>query len=411
MRFFRVLWVAVAVLTVGVFVWGIPSEFARLRTPCEDAVSCAWLPRLTAENTRQLVDLGLSADFFAVYFIALEVAFTVVPFAIGAVIFWRKLRDRTALVVSLMLVTWGAAFFVPYPLLDLSPLWTLLAQTVSFVGSVLLILFLYLFPNGRFVPGWTRWPAAVWVTGFVLANYFYDSAIRVFDYPLLNTLAVICFVGITAYAQVYRYRRVSTPVQRLQTRWVVFGIVAALGGVCALVVLDLIVSWGVMASVLGSTALFLFAFMIPLSIGVAVLRYRLFDIDVLINRTLVYGSLTVTLATVYLGSVVATQFLFRTFSGQEQQPQLAVVVSTLAIAALFNPLRHRIQNIIDRRFYRRKYDARQTLSAFSRKLREETDLEQLRAELLSAIRETMQPEHVSLWLREPSAATRSRGNA
>jgi hypothetical protein len=292
----------------------------------------------------------------------------------------------------------------------LSPLWILLAQTVSFIGSVLLILFLYLFPNGRFVPGWTRWPAAVWVAGFVPANYFYNSAIRVFDYPLLNTLAVICFVGITAYAQVYRYRRVSTPVQRLQTRWVVFGIVAALGGVCVLVVLDLIVPGGLMASLFGSTALFLFAFLIPLSIGVAVLRYRLFDIDVLINRTLVYGSLTVTLATVYLGSVVATQFLFRTFTGQEQQPQLAVVVSTLAIAALFSPLRHRIQNIIDRRFYREKYDVRQTLSAFSRKLREETDLEQLRAELVSAIRETMQPEHVSIWLRETSTATRSRGN-
>jgi len=405
------LWVAVAALTVGVFVWGIPSEFARLRTPCDGAVSCAWLPRRTAENAQQLVDLGLSADFFAVYFIALEVAFTVVSFAIGAVIVWRKPRDRTALVVSLMLVTWGAAFFVPYPLLDLSPLWTLSAQTVSFVGSVLLILFLYLFPSGRFVPGWTRWPAVVWVAGFVPANYFYDSAIRVFDYPLLGTLGVICFVGITAYAQVYRYRRVSTPLQRLQTRWVVFGIVAALGGVCALVVLDLIVPGDVLASVFGSTALFLFAFLIPLSIGVAVLRYRLFDIDVLINRTLVYGLLTVTLATVYLGSVVATQFLFRTFTGQEQQPQLAVVASTLAIAALFNPLRHRIQNFIDRRFYRRKYDARRTLSAFSRKLREETDLEQLRAELTSVIRETMQPEYVSLWLRETSAAKGSRGNA
>jgi hypothetical protein len=411
MRFFRGLWVGVAALTVGVFVWGIPGEFARLRTPCDSAVSCAWLPRLTDDHARQVVDLGLSADFFAVYFIALEVAFTVMSFAIGAVIFWRKPRDRTALVVSLMLVTWGAAFFVPYPLLDLPPLWTLLAQTVSFVGSVLLILFLYLFPNGRFVPGWTLWPAAAWVAGFILANYFYDSVIRVFDYPLLNTLAVICFVGITAYAQVYRYRRVSTPVQRLQTRWVVFGIVAALGGVCVLVVLDLIVPGAVMASVFGSTALFLFAFLMPLSIGVAVLRYRLFDIDVLINRTLVYGSLTVTLATVYLGSVVATQFLFRTFTGQEQQPQLAVVVSTLAIAAIFNPLRHRLQNIIDRRFYRRKYDVRQTLSAFSGKLREETDLEQLRAELVSAIRETMQPEHVSIWLREPSGATKSRGNA
>lgn len=390
---------AVAALTAGVFVWGMPGEFVRLRTACDDDLSCAWLPRLTVENARQLGELGLSADFFALYFVVIEVAFTVVSFAIGAMILWRKPDDRMALVVSLMLLTLGAAFFIPYPLLDLSPVWTLSAQTVSFVGSALLILFLYIFPDGRFVPGWTRWPAAVWIAGFIPANYFYDSALFIFDYPLVNTLLTICFVGVTVYAQVYRYQRVSNPTQRLQTKWVVFGIVAALGCVCALVVLDLIIPSGVLASLFGSTALFLFAFLIPLSIGVAVLRHRLFDIDILINRTLVYGSLSAALAVVYFGGVTLTQTLFRLLTGQQQQPQLAVVASTLAIAALFGPLRRRIQNLIDRRFYRRKYDAHRTLATFSKTLREETDLGALNAELLTVIRDTMQPEHVSLWLR------------
>jgi hypothetical protein len=141
--------------------------------------------------------------------------------------------------------------------------------------------------------------------------------------------------------------------------------------------------------------------LVPVAIGFAMLRYRLYDIDVVINRALVYGPLTATLALVYLGGVASIQTLFRTLTGQEQQPQLAVIVSTLAIAALFNPLRTRIQSFIDRRFYRRKYDAAKTLAAFSARLRDETELESLESDLVSVIRETVSPYHVSLWLKTP----------
>jgi hypothetical protein len=146
---------------------------------------------------------------------------------------------------------------------------------------------------------------------------------------------------------------------------------------------------------------------VPLSLSIAVHRYRLYDIDVFINRTLVYVSLTLMLGLVYLGSVVTLQYAFRALTGQVEQPQLAIVVSTLVIAALFNPLRRRIQSFIDKRFYRSKYDARRTLEAFSAKLRDETDLEALNGELVAVVRETMQPEHVSLWLR-PETASRVR---
>jgi hypothetical protein len=135
------------------------------------------------------------------------------------------------------------------------------------------------------------------------------------------------------------------------------------------------------------------------AIGVAILKYRLYDIDRVINHTLVYGLLTTALVAVYFGGVAAAQAIFRTLTGQEDQPQLAIVVSTLAIAALFNPLRRRIQSFIDRRFYRRKYDAAKTLEAFSAKLRDETDLDALSDDLVGVVRETMQPAHVSLWLR------------
>jgi uncharacterized membrane protein YedE/YeeE len=142
---------------------------------------------------------------------------------------------------------------------------------------------------------------------------------------------------------------------------------------------------------------------IPVATGIAILRYRLYDIDRIINRTLVYGVLTGILVLVYFGGVAASEAIFRALTGQEQQPQIAVVVSTLVIAALFTPLRRRIQRLIDRRFYTRKYDARKTLEAFSVQLREETDLEALSEDLVGVIRETMQPAHVSLWLRPETA--------
>ena len=143
---------------------------------------------------------------------------------------------------------------------------------------------------------------------------------------------------------------------------------------------------------------------IPVATGIAILRYRLYEIDLLINRTLVYGFLTASLALIYFGGVTATQAIFRALTAQQQQPQLAIVVSILVIAALFNPLRRRIQSFIDRRFYRRKYDARKTLQAFSAKLRDETDLEALSDDLVGVVRETMQPAHVFLWLRPDTPA-------
>jgi hypothetical protein len=147
---------------------------------------------------------------------------------------------------------------------------------------------------------------------------------------------------------------------------------------------------------------------VPVAIGFAVLRYRLCEIDTVINRTLVYGALTSSLALVYFGGVAITQTIYRAFTGQEQQPQLAIVISTLVIAALFNPLRRRIQGFIDRRFYRSKYDAAKTLEAFSAKLRDETDLDALSSDLVGVVREAMQPAHVSLWLR-PELSPRGSG--
>ena len=208
-------------------------------------------------------------------------------------------------------------------------------------------------------------------------------------------LFLVAAVGAVS-SVVARFRR-SRGVERQQIKWFAYVIVVFVGGsVLASGITDVTgVGWlngsSFVLSMVGIVCL-------PIAVGIAILRHGLYDIDLVINRTLVYGSLTLMLLLVYFGGVTTTQTLFRTLTGQQQQPQLAIVISTLAIAALFNPLRRRIQSFIDRRFFRRKYDARKTLEAFSAKLRDETNLDSLNAELVSVVRETMQPEHASLLL-------------
>ena len=203
--------------------------------------------------------------------------------------------------------------------------------------------------------------------------------------------------------QIYRYRKVYNRVERQQARWVVYGI--SIGLIGALLVIGFYYSnpLGIfhpnaIADLFVGTLLYIFILLIPLSIGFAILRSRLWEIDTIINKTLVYGLLTLLLAAIYAGLVLGLQALLGGLL--HQTSAIALVVSTLAIYALFNPLRRRIQAIIDRRFYRRKYDAAKTLAAFSNVLRHEVDLNRLSEHLLSVVEETMQPTHVSLWLRK-----------
>ena len=192
-------------------------------------------------------------------------------------------------------------------------------------------------------------------------------------------------------SQIYRYRSISGPAQRQQTKWVICGISIVFGGFLVLVALQGVFAGfdptGVLGGLFTQTMITVLFLMIPLSIGVAILRSRLFDIDLLINRTLVYGTLTAILIFTYLVIVVSVQYVIRTLTGQESQ--LAIVASTLVIATLFNPLRRRVQTFVDRRFYRRKYDAKKTLEAFSAKLREETDLGTLSDHLVGVVGETI----------------------
>jgi hypothetical protein len=229
-----------------------------------------------------------------------------------------------------------------------------------------------------------------------------------FDSPLVGLVGVAgSFVAASsmvasAVSLIVRLRRAGS-VERQQIKWLAYGGAVVVGAIC---VGASIIPWSVQASILVMSVALLG---LPLFTGIAIVRHRLYDIDLLINRTLVYGPLTVMLVALYFGVVVLLQRIFVALTGQLST--LLVVASTLAIAALFDPLRRRIQAFVDRRFYRRKYDARKTLDAFSNKLRDETDLEALSEEPVAVVAETMQPEHASLWLRSFAEEDSSRGSS
>jgi hypothetical protein len=392
----RVAWMALTAIVIGFHVAGIPYLYAR---QIEN-----FFGRLTPEQVRVFKNLGLTPEFYAAYAVAVPVGTMLVFTTIATVIFWRRSEDRMALFSAFMFVVFGGAALtsgVPQTLAAAHPTLWFPVHLLDYLGQVAFVTFFYLFPNGRFVPRWTRWLAIAVALLYVPDIFFPDSSPDILGGPVF-----IGFLISLVVAQVYRYRRVSGPVERQQTKWVVSGVAVALVGFATLLTLANFVlspeSMGPLIELVAETCVYGLIALIPLSIGVAILRSGLYEIDIIINRTLVYGPLTAMLVALYFGGIVLLQRVFVALTGEKST--LAVVASTLAIAALFNPLRRRIQSFIDRRFYRSKYDARKTLEAFSVKLRDETDLQTLNNDLIDAVQETMQPAHVSLWLRTDSAS-------
>jgi hypothetical protein len=387
-----------------------------------------------------VVLLALTVVFTVLYPSSRDAATTAVNFAI-AILFVAAFQTMGALIASrrpenpigwvfcaMGLALVAAVFFGNYAQYSLvvEPGALPWAATAAWVGNWIWLIalgplgyFLLLFPDGR--PLTPRWRIVAWLLAAALAGWFVSQALV--PGPLLNagyesvdnpygiealggilrlagTVSSVLLLGAvlaSVFAIVLRFLR-SEGDERRQIKWVAYaGAVVALFLMVQLTVEATLPETGLLVEVL-NLGFVVSLTGVPIAAGVAILKYRLYEIDTIINRTLVYGVLTALLALVYVGSVVLLQALFRTLTGGDSQ--LAVVASTLVIAALFNPLRRRIQTLVDRRFYRSKYDAARILAAFNAKLRDETDLDRLGDELVSAVRETVQPAHVSLWLRD-----------
>jgi hypothetical protein len=389
----RSLCILTAVFAIGLYLVAVPRQYALYDALCSGA-SCPD-GQLTPAGLSQMQQAGLSVDFYAGYITALNAGFGLVFAAVAAVIFWRKSGDWIGIYASLAMMLFGITFSsnLLVAVAPQQPILILLAQILTVLGSACFNILLYVFPDGQFVPGWTRW---------LVPLVILRETLRVFRPELDSDWYFYLEVGSGLFAQVYRYWRVSNAAQRQQTKWVVFGVVVGASGFLSVIVLVSTVWSGPTSTALGYlvgiTVIYLFILLVPITVAIAILRSRLWDIDIVIRRTLIYGLLTALLAVVYLGAVVALQTIFTALTGSARS-ELVTVLSTLVIAALFVPLRNAIQSRIDRRFYRRKYDAARTLAQFGATSRDEVNLDDLSAHLLEAVDETMQPESVGLWLR------------
>ena len=396
----------VVVAQFGVVLAGVPLYYQRVVTgqvPYVEPLSGSDQEQMSNELiASRAAQRGLSLPAYAIYFAALNLLVTLGFWSAGLLVLWKAGSDWFRWMVGVVLIGFPGGTLWPMNLVTQIGLPYLGATVVLWPAYPL---FLYLFPNGQAVPRWSRWPmvgylavmfaalAASYLSGFPGLGLKVPAAVSVFG-PL------IIFTGFPfiVLCQVYRYLRVSGPAERKQIQWFIAGVAIYVAVIIANITVtrgvQLVADVGFMGDLSDVLAL-----IVPAAITMSILRYHLWDIDVIIRRTLVYSILTGLLAITYFGSILVLESVFRAITGQGQN-SLVIVLSTLAIAALFVPLRSRVQAVIDRRFYRSKYDAARILAGFSATARDEVDLDMLSAQLVDVVDDSMQPASVGLWLRK-----------
>jgi hypothetical protein len=416
LRLLQALWVILVLCDLFVLIVSLPAFYRALHTVCTlpIAVDCSgYFDQLTPQALAALQHAGISPHAYALYVFTWDLLTTLAFLLVGAVIIWRRANTWMGLFVSFFLLSFASIGVSLDHVLVLQnvPSDNAFVLLGAIVGGLLvplaylcLAFFFFTFPDGRLVPRWSWALISLWIMNSAFWSAPADSPFNILNWPLwLQSLELFIVFGGSVATQVYRYRRVASPVQRQQIKWLIYGFAPALVlPICFGLVLVLFPALNSPGSLLWVAVEPLWRFYylpIPFCIGIALLRYRLWDIDRVINRTLVYGLLTAILLLTYILLVFAGQHLLVSLLGQSNG--VVLVGSTLIVAALFQPLRHRIQRIIDRRFYRSKYDAAKIVAAYSATLRNEVDLDQLQDHLLAVVQETMQPAHVSLWLRKP----------
>jgi len=427
----RIVWAALALALLSVFIVAIPARYRQLFALTQNAAATLTRLRLaqgphphptSAGALDQLALHALASGVYPVVALGLEVALTLACVAAAVVIFWRRSDSWIAIFAALTLVGVAAA---TAPALDAlaqaQPMWRTPVAFAQGVGLECEPLIFYLSPDGRFIPRWTRPLALIWtlirLATLVLpfAPFHYVGAQPGVATPtplaVFGFLVYVGWLGSGLWAQLYRYGRVSSLSQRQQTKWAMLGAVLAVIGYVAFVLPRLTIpalnapgQVNLIYTMVGAPLYMLSLLAVPLCVAFSILRYRLWDVDIFVNRALVYGALAVTLAAIFFVSVVALQALTRPLTGQ--QSSLTLIASTLVIALVYQPVLNGIQRIIDRRFYPRKYDNARTLSTFTASLRDEVDLDRLGERLVAVIDETMEPTHVGLWLRAPREEAR-----
>ena len=398
-------WVLIALLCVGLFWVDLFADYFELIVPCTEGIPGVFndcnFAALTPAEVSVWTSWGFSLPAYALLVLSLPMFGFLVYVALSGLILWRQGQSWLGLMISLALIV------IPYAMNagsrifgDLHPTLAWPAFFANFFGIGIMLLFLYLVPNGRFSPRWAVIPMLITFLLLVFGEILPESM-----RPLWSS-SMVALVLVGGGLQVYRYVREANTVERQQTKWIILGVVVFVTSIISWTLvfgraLDIPAGQPRIIAILISgfySEVFALPFL-PVAITIAILRYRLWGIDVLIRRTLIYLLLSGLLALTYFGSVILLQTIFGAFV-TEQSP-LVLVISTLVIAALFAPLRQRVQAFIDRRFYRKKYDAQQILAQFAQTARDEVEMEVLQAELVQMVQETMQPEMIVVWLKEP----------
>lgn len=400
----RALWVAVVVLVLGLYVVNIPAYYASLHVLATRIDPQA--AQLTPEGLRALQALGLSVDAYAIYHILLNTAYLLSFLAVGAVLFLRKADDRLAMLTSFTLVMFP--FGDVYQALAVPTAEVLAIRSIGFVSGCCMSLIFYLFPNGHFVPRWTRWLMLGWIINQGLSYY---AGIAVGSLPTSSPLAdvltangvfFLVLLASVAAAQIYRYRRVSTRSERQQTKWVVFGLTVTVTGMISVILFVIIFPTvappGTLLYFVLNTTLYLGQLFIPLSLGIAILRYRLWDIDVIINRTLVYGALTASVIGVYVLVVGYLGTLFRVGGNL-----FISLLATGLVAVLFQPLRERLQRAVNHFLYGQRDEPYTVITRLSQRLEEALVPDDVLPSIVATVAQTLKLPYATILLKRDDA--------
>jgi hypothetical protein len=344
----RATWGALAMLSLGLFVASVPLAYDRYGALCE-GVQCAF-SQLSPNDAKVLQEWGLSIDFYAAYNIAFDIAYALGFWVIGLTLFWRRSAARMVLFASIAFVTFGARNPLD-ALADAYPEWALPIDVVYFVSSASFFMLFCMFPDGRFVPGWTRATAAAWVASELLKNFFPNLPVSPQNWP--SPIYILFIMGLLAslvVAQIYRYRRVSGEKERQQTKWVVFGLAAAIFVLIGVSLIGRIYAPPqALYELVGITTISLSFLFIPLSIFVAILHHRLWEIDLIIRRSLVIGPLLTILTVVFeLATQLLLPFIFQFIPALEDSSSINTVLSVVIVVVLFKPLHARLDADVNR---------------------------------------------------------------